>query len=295
MVERLQNAEPLRVIELASKYNISSVQVREDLKFIEHITALRLERPHGEASLVNVSANSLRNDRGKEDWEEKNVVAAYAVASLFANGDHLLLDTGTQMEQFARHLAQERRNVTVATSAALFSEIFLPHPDIVFIQLGGVLNSRVLAFLDKADQFYTKQFFSTTADEFFRQFCYQRRFKAVITGTAFSSEWGLSVNSPGIISNKRSMINAAAEVIILLTHSKLIKTAPLTVTYCGMKQDDWLTESKPTTIVIDDCWNLGGEPPAFLEFLRSCNAKEIETPKAAKVRVFRTILHAKNR
>lgn len=295
IVQCLFSQPEIRVSEIARELGVSEVAIRKD---IEQLDSLRLDRFYGGVRLAQQpEVGSFYAVKQRRHREEKDLIAAYAVEHEVDDGDNLLLDSGTQMEAFVRALKKQRRSgIRVFSQAANFADVFFSYQEADYIQLGGVLNPRAVVFLDSKERFSTESFFEDTTRKFFDTLCYGRgRYTAVITGTGFSPDRGIAVNTADIIKYKQDIITLANKVLVLLDHSKFSAIARDTVTYCGLKPDLWLEGAveKEVVIVVDTNWSDDSGIENFAKFSEHPNIKAQslpDEPKYDKLRVFKTTL-----
>lgn len=168
-----------------------------------------LRRTHGGAereAVKNPFTGTLIGTKLERCPTEKRLIAAYAVRYKICDGDQLLLDSGTQLGAFVKELvASGRPGLRVISQAAGFELDFLNYPG-DYVQLGGVLDSRSAAFLDSKG-LSTGTYFEQSTERFLDEFCRGKgKYKAIISGTAFTFEKGLMVNSSDIIRYKHMML-----------------------------------------------------------------------------------------
>ena len=128
----------VQVGQLAEAFGVSRVTARADLDALERDGKLR--RTHGGAtSLSRTLTVSVQDKRVNVNVEAKRAIARRA-AVLVADGDSILVDSGTTSLEFVRALAG-RASVTVVTddfTVADFVDRSMPALDV--IMLGGTLR-----------------------------------------------------------------------------------------------------------------------------------------------------------
>ena len=143
IIEELNLYGKVKVPSLAERLEVSSETIRRDLDALEQVG--RLKRVYGGA----VKENYAEGEPPYQERQHINLAAKRAIAQhaaeLLADGETVVIDTGTTMLEFAR-MIQGRKRLTVLTNslpvASLLSEALNQH---VFtgkvILLGGEVNT----------------------------------------------------------------------------------------------------------------------------------------------------------
>ena len=98
----IQNAQRGEVSDFAKQYDVSEVTIRNDLNYLEKQGCVK--RCYGGALLNNQFAfERPLNDKKQLNSNIKAKLGEYA-ASLIADGDKIILDSGSTREQIAYHL-----------------------------------------------------------------------------------------------------------------------------------------------------------------------------------------------
>jgi DeoR family transcriptional regulator, aga operon transcriptional repressor len=115
IVELLQHDGRVLVVELAQKFQTSQVTIRKDLDLL-HLRGL-IHRTHGGAlsSRHGVLEDPTLREKEKLRRKEKLAIAA-AAARLVAEGQVIILDSGTTTTEIARAL-RNFKNLTIVTNA----------------------------------------------------------------------------------------------------------------------------------------------------------------------------------
>lgn len=116
---------------LAEKLNVSSVTIRQDLKFLE--TEGLLKRVHGGAVLKD--ADNLQNRLGLN--YEKKLRIAKKVASFVNEGETILIESGSVNVLLARELLKIKK-VTIITTNVYIARQFRKNQQANIIILGGI-------------------------------------------------------------------------------------------------------------------------------------------------------------
>jgi DeoR/GlpR family transcriptional regulator of sugar metabolism len=297
ILERLHAHSEVRVTDLANELGVTDTTIRADINWLAEAGAVK--KFHGGAKVVGIEGfyTGLFRSKTLHCAAEKDLIASFAVTHLIADGDNLLLDSGTQLEAFVHQLRHKRSGIRAISHAANLAMHFLTYPDSEYVQLGGLLNTRAVLFADGNTRLVTERFFEDMTDKFLRDFCQTGRYKAVITGTALTCDKGVAVNSEDAIKYKQRILKAASEVIILADHSKFSQVARGTVTHCGLAPDPWLgSETKPAVVVVD--WKDQDRPAELDKFAKKLPPAEL--PEQVKreyrdIRVFRTTLYGQQK
>jgi DeoR/GlpR family transcriptional regulator of sugar metabolism len=119
------------VNKLAEKLEVSSVTIRQDLKFLE--TEGLLKRFHGGAVLKD--ADNLQNRLGFN--YEKKLKIAKRVASYVSEGETILIESGSVNVLLARELLKIKK-VTIITTNVYIARQFRTNEQANIIILGGI-------------------------------------------------------------------------------------------------------------------------------------------------------------
>lgn len=206
ILELVSIRNKVKVSELSRIFGTSEVTIRSDLSELE--AAGLLERVHGGAvSTYRTYYNMTFNDRMKTNADEKRRIAA-SVAAQVADGDTLLMSSGTTTLYLAREL-KNARNVTVVTnSLAIAQEVGL-FRDILVIMLGGNLNA---------------QYLFTYGDDTLNQLRQYKADRLFLSVDGVSPEDGITTYHHLEAEVNRQMIARAKRTIIVADHTKIGRT-----------------------------------------------------------------------
>jgi DeoR family transcriptional regulator of aga operon len=218
IAELVRQSGAARVADLAERFQVSEVTIRNDLVQLEKQGqlirdrggALPLDHAREITSLLAVE------QRAHLQIAEKQRIAR-AAAQLVSPGDTILMDAGTTVVEMAPHLAGITP-LTVVTNALNVALEVATKTDARIILLGGNFSRES----------------SSTLGSLAEQTLGELRVQKAFLGTqAFDLEHGLTDTTMEIAQVKRAMIRAARRVILLmdstkLGHSGFIKVAPLT-------------------------------------------------------------------
>lgn len=218
IAELVRQSGAVRVADLAERFKVSEVTIRNDLVQLEKQGqlvrdrggALPLDHAREITSLLAVE------QRAHLQIAEKQRIAR-AAAQLVSPGDTILMDAGTTVVEMASHLAGIEP-LTVVTNALNVALEVSAKTDARVILLGGNLSRESSSTLGSLAEH--------TLGELLVQ-------KAFLGTQAFDLEHGFTDTTMEIAQVKRAMIKAARCVILLSDSSKLghrgfIKVAPLT-------------------------------------------------------------------
>jgi DeoR/GlpR family transcriptional regulator of sugar metabolism len=232
----LQNGQ-LKTHDLAKEFSTTDVTVRQDFERI-----IEMLRPRG--MYPQRVWGGLRLDQqvklfqgfyegqSEENIEAIEMLGEYVVRTFVHWNDALLLDAGRTVDQVARQIAlQQKSGLRIITNSYAPNVMGLyVHGAIELVQLGGTPLPRAVCYVR-----------SPGGDDFYRSY-WGGPFKAILTGTGFHPDHGLMVNTTDIIEMKRRFIKASSEIVVILDHSKFERQALQTVSYCGLKPDEWLID-----------------------------------------------------
>jgi DeoR/GlpR family transcriptional regulator of sugar metabolism len=131
ILKTLGKNEQTTVNELVKKLKVSSVTIRQDLKFLE--TEGLLKRIHGGAVLKD--ADNLQNRLGFN--YEKKLRIAKKVATFVKEGETILIESGSVNVLLARELLKIKK-VTIITTNVYIARQFRKNEQANIIILGGI-------------------------------------------------------------------------------------------------------------------------------------------------------------
>ncbi|MEZ4628508.1 MAG: DeoR/GlpR family DNA-binding transcription regulator [Eubacteriales bacterium] len=134
ILELLNREETLDVNDLASQLGVSAVTVRKDLATLESKGLLR--RQHGFA--VRVSPGDA-GYRMTFDYQTKRRIATRA-AEMIANGEAVMIESGSTCAMLAEELVRTKRDVTIITNSAFIAGYVRAIPGARVVLLGGAYN-----------------------------------------------------------------------------------------------------------------------------------------------------------
>ena len=195
----------VKVLDLCSELNVSSVTIRKDLKLLEDKELIY--RTHGGGTLTNpYMVDRSVNEKAKIKSGEKSSIGE-AASKLIEQNDCILIASGTTVLSLAKNI-QPRGNLTVITAALNVALELIHHPEIEVIQLGGLLR--------KSSSSVTGIY----AEKILEDFSCSKLFLGV---DGIDLEFGLTTTNMMEAQLNKKMINAAQKTIVLADSSKFGK------------------------------------------------------------------------
>jgi DeoR/GlpR family transcriptional regulator of sugar metabolism len=210
-----------RVNDLASRFAVSAVTIRKDLVVLE--AEGRLRRTHGGAIVMERDRAELSFDiRERLQADEKQRIGS-AAAALVHDGESIVMDASTTALSVARHLKArgDFSQLTVITNGLRLASELAGQPGIVVLMLGGRVRWEALSVVGQL------------GDGLFRRINVQ---KAFLGAAGFTIASGLADATDEEAQIKRSMVNAAHEVIAIVDHTKWERAA--FATFCPTDRID---------------------------------------------------------
>lgn len=202
ILELIEEHGKVEVGDLSRRLRASEVTIRKDLKELQARGLLR--RAHGGAvRAVTVSADPSLQVKAALHADEKRRIGA-AAAALVADGESIILDSGTTTQQVARYI-RDRRGLKVITNALNVAAELTGAGEVEVILLGGLLRQNSGSLVG--------QF----AEEMLKQLSVDKLFLAV---DAVDLEFGLSTPNLDESHVNQAMVRAARETILVADSSK---------------------------------------------------------------------------
>jgi len=198
----LERLGSVSVAALASRFGISEVTIRKDLRQLAQMG--RVQRTHGGAILPNMHARAADWDvRFAEETEEKEAIGR-AAAALIRNGDSIILDSGTTTARVAMNLENLEQIDCVTVDPRVASRASL-WPNVRVSLSGG----------------YTLGDLPLWGPDCIRNILAHRGAdKAFLSAGAVSLETGLSDSHSASHACKRAILEAARETILVAESRK---------------------------------------------------------------------------
>ena len=197
------------VTELARKFGVSTVTIRNDLATLQETGALLRDRGGAIAAPASRQINSLPGiqERSTLNLEAKQRIGK-AAAQLVQPGDTIILDAGTTVVEMAPHLAGINP-LTVVTNALNVALTMAAATEAQVVFLGGTLSREA----------------SSTVGPLAEQTLANLAVQKVFLGTqALDLARGLTDTTLEIAQVKRAMIKSAKQVYLLADSSKWDQT-----------------------------------------------------------------------
>jgi len=222
----LQKEGTVGTQELSDMLMATPATIRRDLDYLEEIGALT--RSWGKATLSpSFNYGPSSDERKLHSTDEKQRIAAMA-ASFVKDGDSIILDSATTVLAMAEYL-KSRSTLSIVTNyipaAYAFSDTQFP------VQFsGGFFDTKMMSMV------------GPDCEEFFHSINVS---KAFLGTSGFRPDQGFSVYSPFQSSAKRSIIQSADKVFLLMDSSK-VNVSSIN-TFASIRDIDYLV----TTSVFD--------------------------------------------
>lgn len=225
IIEKVNKDGQVKVHDLCDEFDVSSVTVRKDLKFLEEKGMLY--RMHGGATQTNPYATDRHvNEKEKIHFSEKMEIGKVAAKMVTVN-DSILIGSGTTVLSLAKHI-KPQENLTVITSALNVALELNQHLEIEVIQLGGILRKR------------SSSVTGLTAENNLCDFSCSKFFLGV---DGIDLEFGLTTANAMEARLNREMIKVSQKTIVLADSSKFGKRGFGRI--CGFDDiDEIITDNK---------------------------------------------------
>ena len=195
------------VEELSARFGVSEATIRRDLEKLDAQGAVR--RAHGGAvAVLRATPEPPVLRRADEHAAEKRQIGA-AAAQLVADGDTIILGSGTTMPAVARHLGG-KRNLKVITNALNIALLLANQPEITLIVTGGLVRSSEQSMIGHLTE---RALSELRADKLIMGI------RALSLAEGLSNEYGLET------SVDRAMLRCAPQIIVVADHSKFERVA----------------------------------------------------------------------
>jgi DeoR/GlpR family transcriptional regulator of sugar metabolism len=206
IVDALRTNDTVTVAELAAEHRVSEMTIRRDLDELAQQGVVRRIRG-GALSLLLRGEEPPFGVRERQAADEKRRIAA-EVAALIADGEAVLLDSGTTALQTA-HALYDRR-LTVLPLSLQAAHALSTAPRIHLILPGGEVRPGELSFTGPLTENALKALRFDTA---------------VIGPCGLSAEHGITAHDLADVAVKRAAIASARRVIVATDSQKFTRTA----------------------------------------------------------------------
>ncbi|MBS0571005.1 MAG: DeoR/GlpR transcriptional regulator [Proteobacteria bacterium] len=205
IVEQVERDGRATVEQLAARFAISTVTIRADLEALARNAAI--VRTHGGAlpAPARTADTPLSIKQARHAAQKKRI--GQAAAKLVADGDTIILDSGSTTVEIARALRQRRWSALTVVTNGLYIALELGAiPAIRVMMLGGLLRPSSDSLVGPA------------AEQMLAQLSAQRLFLGV---DGIDAEAGVTTPDPQEAALNALMIRAARETVAVFDSSKL--------------------------------------------------------------------------
>ena len=227
ILKMVNNSDEILVEDLSKTFHTTTVTIRKDLTILQKCNLLI--RTRGGAMRKPVDNQNEDNPLARKrmfNFREKEKIGQEA-ARLIANGDHIMLDSGTTTLEIAKNL-QQFTNLTILTNSINIAEVCLKYNRFTVIVLGGHLRTNSHSTI------------GPLALNTLSHFC---KYKLFLGVDSFSMESGVSTPSIEEAMLNQAMIAQASETIAVFDSSKCNKRS-----FCHIADVNQID-----TIVSDKC------------------------------------------
>lgn len=205
IISKLKKEGGVKVLDLCTELNVSSVTIRKDLKLLEDKGLVF--RTHGGGTMGNpYTVDRHVNEKAMIRSDEKLGIGQVA-AELIEPNDCILIASGTTVVSLAKNI-EPKGNLTVITSALNVALELVNHSNIEVIQLGGIIR--------KSSSSVTGAY----AEKILEEFSCSKLFLGV---DGIDPEFGLTTTNMMEAQLNKKMIAASQKTIVLADSSKFGK------------------------------------------------------------------------
>jgi DeoR/GlpR family transcriptional regulator of sugar metabolism len=222
ILELLTEQRQIEVSTLATLVDISQVTVRKDLDQLE--SQGLLHREHGSAVI-----NSMDNigNRLAYHYETKSKIAALA-ASDIADGETVIIESGSCCALLARELAMANRNITIVTNSAFIATYIGDIAGAKIVLLGGDYQAESQVMVGPITKKCVEEYHAS---------------KLFIGADGFDQKFGFTGKDRMRAETVRDMMKQAENTIVLTESEKfdtqgvvrLVKSEGVSITYTDEK------------------------------------------------------------
>lgn len=210
IMQLLVKNKTISVKELCELLQASEATIRRDLTQLENEN--KLERTHGGAYIsdsIELNYEETFNQKELISAVEKKRIAKRAFETL-AEGDSIILDSGTTTLELARLIGDSDLSLMVLTNSTIISTVLAKNTNVELFVLGGKVRLNTLATV------------GSMAIEMLKRYNLSKAFVGV---NGIAAENGLTTPDTEEAEIKRAMLLAAKERIILTDSTKFQKIA----------------------------------------------------------------------
>lgn len=240
ILELIKKEGSIKVNDLCTDFNVSSVTIRKDLQFLEDRNLLY--RTHGGATLSNpYIADRHVDEKVALQAAEKHRIGEFA-AKLIEPNDCILIASGTTVQFFAKNIFA-KDSLTVVTSALNVALELMNHQNVEVIQLGGIMRKTSASVT------------GVYAENLLKDFSCSKLFLGV---DGIDLEFGLTTSNMMEALLNKKMIEASQKTIVLVDSSKFGKRGFGKI--CGLEDiEQIITDSNISKHTVNTLESMGVE------------------------------------
>lgn len=202
IIELVSQYKKIEVSRLAEELHISQVTIRKDLDYLAEKGILKRER--GYALLVDPDNINYRMAFA---FQRKQLIADAAV-ELIADGETVMIESGSCCMIFAEQLVHRRKDITIITNSAYLAS-FIRQYQVSIVLLGGDYQPQAQAMVGPLTKLCASQY---QVDKLF-------------VGTdGFSRTLGFTGSNLNRMDTIRSMAKSANQIILLTESEKFTRS-----------------------------------------------------------------------
>lgn len=202
ILDKLQDAGYVNVLDLGKTLDVSAVTIRKDLKLLEEKGLLF--RSHGGASLHNPYINEKPVGEKEHIQTAEKTAIGQAAAQLVERDDAIIIASGSTVLALARAIRPQGRLTAITASLNVALELN-KHAEIEVLQLGGVLRKSSFSVAGAFGEAMLENFSCS---------------KLFLGTDGIDPEFGLTTTNLMEAHLNRRMIKAAQRTIVLADSSK---------------------------------------------------------------------------
>ncbi|MFO7447361.1 MAG: transcriptional repressor AgaR [Ignavibacteriaceae bacterium] len=205
IIEKLESAGQVKILELSDEFNVSDVTIRNDLAQLEN-KGLLIRSRGGAMRPQRVGIDYKLYEKSKRNLREKQAIGKKAV-ELLNEGDTIIIDSGSTAMEMAKNLSGFD-NLTVITNALNIASQLSNYDKIKILMLGGMLRHISLSLT------------GPVAENSLKNYYCDRLFIGV---DGIDSQYGISTPNIEEAQLNRMMIDISKEVIVITDSSKFLR------------------------------------------------------------------------
>ena len=200
----LKERGSVQVPDLAEQYDVSTVTIRKDLRFLE-IQGIATRSYGGAIRKENLQVETeIAIDHKQTLHAEEKMCIGRAAAELVKSGDSIILDSGSTTIQIAANL-KDKEDVTIVTNGLNVVNELSQYEQLNVMLLGGTLRRKNMSF------------FGSHAENTLKDLHVDKLFLGV---DGFHMERGITTHFEAEALLNRVMCKVASEIIVVTDSSK---------------------------------------------------------------------------